>query len=71
MRDFAKKYNTELEGNFVVPSYGFHPWYLKTASEDWLESLKLFLEECKDEEFHIGEIGLDASKHCKDIPMEV
>lgn len=44
------------EHPWVLPSYGLHPWYLKTRSAKWRERLLAYVEQggCG-----IGEIGLD------------
>lgn len=43
--------------DWVVPSFGVHPWYVAKRSEVWLEILRARLEENPQAE--IGEIGLD------------
>ena len=43
--------------DFVIPSFGLHPWYVAECSPVWLETLTRFLEDhpgCP-----VGEIGLD------------
>ncbi|MFM2082943.1 MAG: hypothetical protein RL380_1634, partial [Verrucomicrobiota bacterium] len=40
----------------VLPSFGYHPWYLHARTTDWLENLARFLDETPSA---VGEIGLD------------
>jgi TatD DNase family protein len=40
----------------VVPSFGYHPWYVHERSAKWKENLARFLDEVPSA---IGEIGLD------------
>ena len=43
----------------VLPSFGYHPWYLSERTPDWLSALK----ECLDTmPAAVGEIGLDRWK---------
>lgn len=41
----------------IVPSFGYHPWYLGERTETWRETLSQYLKEWPDA--GIGEIGLD------------
>jgi len=43
----------------VLPSFGYHPWYLPEHPSDWLANLKLFLDTIPSA---VGEIGLDRWK---------
>ena len=40
----------------VIPSFGYHPWYVKQRSVEWQKTLIQFLDEVPSA---IGEIGLD------------
>jgi len=40
----------------VIPSFGYHPWYVKQRSERWQQNLEHFLDQAPAA---IGEIGLD------------
>jgi TatD DNase family protein len=40
----------------VVPSFGYHPWYVKERSADWQNRLIHFLDQAPS---GVGEIGLD------------
>jgi TatD DNase family protein len=51
------------ENKIVLPSFGYHPWYLAERSPDWLNNLKKFLDLVPS---GIGEIGLDRWK--PDLP---
>jgi TatD DNase family protein len=50
VNDLARKYN------WVIPSYGLHPWYVNQSCENWQERLELLLRE---QRAVVGEIGLD------------
>lgn len=47
----------------VLPSFGYHPWYIQERSSDWLATLSRFLDTVPSA---IGEIGLDRWK--PDLP---
>jgi len=49
----------------VLPSFGYHPWYLPERTPDWLNQLKYFLDQTPSA---VGEIGLDRWK--PDLPYE-
>lgn len=49
----------------VLPSFGYHPWYLHERTSDWLKQLQKFLGEVPGA---VGEIGLDRWK--PDLPYE-
>lgn len=49
----------------VLPSFGYHPWYLHERTSDWQERLREFLD---DTPSAVGEIGLDRWK--PDLPYE-
>jgi TatD DNase family protein len=49
----------------VIPSFGYHPWYIKERSADWQMTLTRFLDESPSA---IGEIGLD--RWIKDHDLE-
>jgi TatD DNase family protein len=51
------------ERDWVIPSYGVHPWKVPGRSEDWEERLRAKL----DEGGLIGEIGLDRWKDGLDL----
>jgi TatD DNase family protein len=40
----------------VIPSFGYHPWYAKERSPEWLQVLTRFLDQVPSA---VGEIGLD------------
>ena len=46
----AKKYPQ------VLPSFGYHPWYIKARTADWRKNLVSFLDQVPSA---VGEIGLD------------
>ncbi len=43
----------------IIPSFGYHPWYLHERTPDWLKNLTHFLDEVLSA---VGEIGLDRWK---------
>jgi TatD DNase family protein len=43
--------------NFVIPSFGLHPWHVASRSRDWLERLRELL--VAHPHAGVGEIGLD------------
>jgi TatD DNase family protein len=47
------------ENKTVLPSFGYHPWYLHERTADWLKHLETFLDAIPSA---IGEIGLDRWK---------
>jgi TatD DNase family protein len=49
----------------VLPSFGYHPWYIHERTDDWLKNLTCFLDEIPSA---VGEIGLDRWK--PDLPYE-
>ncbi|MCS7091493.1 MAG: TatD family hydrolase [Verrucomicrobiota bacterium] len=49
----------------VVPSFGYHPWYVHQRSSEWLTRLRDYLELVPSA---VGEIGLDRWK--SDLPYE-
>jgi TatD DNase family protein len=49
----------------VIPSFGYHPWYIKERSPNWEQKLSHFLEELPS---GIGEVGLD--RWIKDYDLE-
>src|SRR5262249_17806552 len=49
----------------VLPSFGYHPWYLHERTSDWLKNLGQFLDQVLSA---VGEIGLDRWK--PDLPYE-
>lgn len=44
----------------VIPSFGYHPWYIHERTERWIDTLKRLLDE--NPNAVIGEIGLDRWK---------
>jgi TatD DNase family protein len=47
------------ENKIVLPSFGYHPWYLHERTPGWQKTLEKFLDEVPSA---IGEIGLDRWK---------
>lgn len=42
--------------SWVIPSFGYHPWYLERATSRWKDTLQRYLDEFP---FAVGEIGID------------
>jgi TatD DNase family protein len=59
--DLAHKHST------VIPSFGYHPWYVKERSPDWKAKLVKFLNEVPSA---VGEIGLDRWIENYDTPQQ-
>jgi TatD DNase family protein len=53
--------------NWIIPSFGVHPWYVKDISQNWFESLSRYLDEHKA---GVGEIGLDTWIKGYDIELQ-
>ena len=47
------------ENKIVLPSFGYHPWYLAERTPDWRKNLEQFLDAVPSA---VGEIGLDRWK---------
>lgn len=61
--DWPQVLRLARENKMVLPSFGYHPWYLEERTPHWQENL----EQCLDEiPCAIGEIGLDRWK--PDLP---
>jgi TatD DNase family protein len=58
-----------LAGQFaqVVPSFGYHPWYINERTDQWKENLIKSLESVPSA---IGEIGLDRWIENYDLPAQ-
>jgi len=61
--DWPQVLQLAQENKMVLPSFGYHPWYLSERTPDWLANLKIFLDAVPSA---IGEIGLDRWK--PDLP---
>ena len=53
------------QSRLVLPSFGYHPWYLHERTPGWLTQLEKFLDAVPGA---VGEIGLDRWK--PDLPYE-
>jgi TatD DNase family protein len=51
----------------VVPSFGYHPWYVRERTADWFETLKGYLDQAPSA---VGEIGLDRWIKDPDVPAQ-
>ena len=43
----------------VLPSFGYHPWFIHLRTPDWRKNLEGFLDQCPSA---VGEIGIDRWK---------
>lgn len=51
----------------VIPSFGYHPWYIRERTENWKEILVQYLDSLPSA---IGEIGLDKWIKDHDLPQQ-
>lgn len=51
----------------VIPSFGYHPWYVRERSKDWQTVLTRYLETIPSA---VGEIGLDRWIKDHDLPQQ-
>jgi len=51
----------------IMPSFGYHPWYVKQRTPDWQRALVHYLDEIPSA---IGEIGLDRWIKDHDLPQQ-
>ena len=63
--DWPQVLQLARESKIVLPSFGYHPWYLPERTPDWLKNLERYLDEVPSA---VGEIGLDRWK--PDLPYE-
>jgi TatD DNase family protein len=57
--DWPQVLKLARENKIVLPSFGYHPWYLHERTDDWQKNLEKFLDEIPSA---VGEIGLDRWK---------
>jgi len=57
--DWPQVLELARENKMVLPSFGYHPWYLHERTPDWLANLEKFLDAIPSA---VGEIGLDRWK---------
>jgi TatD DNase family protein len=57
--DWPQVLELARENKMVLPSFGYHPWYLHERTPDWLANLEKFLDAVPSA---VGEIGLDRWK---------
>lgn len=53
------------QNKIVLPSFGYHPWYLDERTTEWMKQLEHFLDQVPSA---LGEVGLDRWK--PDLPYE-
>src|SRR5690349_10192292 len=51
----------------ILPSFGYHPWYVKERTQDWQQALQRCLDAVPSA---IGEIGLDRWIENYDLPQQ-
>lgn len=54
--DWPEVLKLAQKNKIVLPSFGYHPWYLHERTPDWLSNLEKFLDAVPSA---VGEIGLD------------
>jgi TatD DNase family protein len=57
--DWPQVLELARDNKTVLPSFGYHPWYLGERTPDWLKNLEQFLDKVPSA---VGEIGLDRWK---------
>ena len=57
--DWPQVLQLARENKMVLPSFGYHPWYLHERTPDWLANLEKFLDAAPSA---VGEIGIDRWK---------
>ena len=57
--DWPQVLKLARENKIVLPSFGYHPWYLAERTPDWRRNLETFLDAMPSA---VGEIGLDRWK---------
>lgn len=65
--DWPKVLDLARRHSEVIPSFGYHPWYVKERSPNWQKELIKFLDEVPSA---IGEIGLDRWIENYDTPQQ-
>lgn len=63
--DWSQVLALARESPLVLPSFGYHPWYIHERTPDWEKNLVKFLDVVPSA---VGEIGLDRWK--ADLPYE-
>lgn len=51
----------------IIPSFGYHPWYLGDATAEWKERLTFYLDSIPS---GVGEVGLDRWIPNPDVPQQ-
>lgn len=51
----------------VLPSFGYHPWFVRERTSGWLDELKRYLDAVPSA---VGEIGLDRWVENPDVPRQ-
>lgn len=54
--DWPKVLKLARQHDFILPSFGYHPWYLDQRTPDWIDELHRHLDAIPSA---IGEIGID------------
>ena len=57
--DWPQVLQLAQENKIVLPSFGYHPWYVYKRTPDWQKNLEMFLDAVPSA---VGEIGLDRWK---------
>ncbi len=62
--DWPRVLELSKQHDFILPSFGYHPWYLKQRTKDWRDGLNRHLDAAPHA---VGEIGVD--RWMKDYDM--
>lgn len=62
--DWPRVLELSRQHDFILPSFGYHPWYLRQRAQDWKNELNRHLDAAPHA---VGEIGLD--RWMKDYDM--
>ena len=65
--DWSEVLALARSSSLVVPSFGYHPWYVKERPSDWQKQLLHFLDAVPSA---VGEIGLDRWIKDPDLPQQ-
>ena len=57
----------KAHSDIVLPSFGYHPWYVRERTPGWKDTLTGYLDQCPAA---IGEIGLDCWVKDHDIEQQ-
>lgn len=68
-KDWSALAAISIKYNQVIPSFGLHPWYIRTVTPDWKEKLRQLLKTHANA--GVGETGLDFVMDDPDKPNQI